>query len=201
VSVGIAAGGALLVYAGFRGVGLMEALRSVSTGKPEGLPVPAASGAPNGTPGGTGGVAQTSLPAGVTLSGPHPEIAQAAFQFAGDHYSQLHRWDTGYSDCSSFVGKALKAAGITPPGGSTTLSYLSWGALTPVDRSSIGAGDLLVSPAHMAIALNAATAIGQQNGTVNVQVGPISQLMWGQSWTALRYRGSARSAHPGSVMA
>lgn len=199
VAVGIAAVGGLLVYAGFRGVSPLDALRDVSSGKPAGLPVQTSSGAP-GFGAGTGGVAQTSLPSG-SVSGPHPEIVAGAMRYAGDRYSELMRDQPGYSDCSSFVGKALRAAGISPPAGSTTLSYLTWRALTQVPQSAIGAGDLLVSPAHMAIAINSTTAIGQQNGSVNVQIGPIGQLMWGQSWTALRYTGGASQAGAGSVMA
>jgi hypothetical protein len=41
----------------------------------------------------------------------------------------------------------------------------------------------------MAIALDNSTAVGQQNERRNVQFGPISQIMWGQSWVALRYTG------------
>jgi hypothetical protein len=41
----------------------------------------------------------------------------------------------------------------------------------------------------MALAINATTAIGQQRKGVNVKVGPISEIMWGQSWVALRYTG------------
>jgi cell wall-associated NlpC family hydrolase len=193
----MAAGAALLVYAGFQGVDPITALRNVATGKPQGLADRAAMhealyegvGVAGG---GSGGITQASLEDAV---GPHPEFVSAAGAYAADTYSQLKRWQPGFSDCSSFVGKALKKCGITPPGSSTTPSYLAWRKAKPVSRGQIGAGDFLVSPGHMAIAINNSTAIGQQRAGRNVQIGPISQIMWGQSWVALRYTGTA----PGKV--
>lgn len=195
IAVGMAAAGSLLIYAGFQGTDPLNALKQIATGKPAGLAGKAAArealyeGVGVGGSGtGGGGVAQASL-SGAAISGPHPEFVAAAERFAGDTYSQSRRWQAGYSDCSSFVGKALKACGITPPGASTTSSYLVWRKAKPVPKSSIGAGDFLVSSGHMAIAINSTTAIGQQRKGVNVKVAPISQIMWGQSWVALRYTG------------
>lgn len=191
----MAGAAALLIYAGFQGVDPLTALRDVATGKPKGLADRAAmhealyEGLGSSGGGTGGGITQASLGA---VSGPHPEIVQAAGQYAQDVYSQGRRWQAGYSDCSSFVGKALKACGIAPPGASTTSSYLAWRKAKPISRAQIGAGDFLVSSGHMAIAINNATAIGQQRKGVNVQVGPISQVMWGQSWVALRYTGAAK---------
>lgn len=195
MAVGMAGAAALLIYGGFRGLNPLDALREVATGKPKGLADQAAAhealweGVPS-SGGGTGsGAAQASL-SGISVTGPHPEIVTAAGAFAGDVYSQARRWQPGFSDCSSFPGKALKSIGITPPGASTTSSYLAWRKLAPIAKSEIGAGDFLVSSGHMAIAINNSTAIGQQRTGVNVKVGPISQIMWGQSWVALRYTGS-----------
>lgn len=198
IAVGMAGLASLLIYAGFRGTDPLDALRDVATGKPKGLQERAAMrtvlyegvGMPGGG-GGGGGVTQAGL-GGVSVSGPHPEFVTAAGKFANDKYSQARRWQKGYSDCSSFVGKALKAAGVTPPGGSTTTSYLAWSKARPIARSEIGAGDFLVSSGHMALAINNDMAIGQQNGRQNVQVGPIKSIMWGQSWVALRYTGKSR---------
>lgn len=194
VAVGMAGVAALLLYAGFRGTDPLSALREVATGKPKGLAEQASTrqilyeglGTPGGAGGGGGGVAQASLANAV---GPHPEFVAAAGRFADDKYSQARRWQAGFSDCSSFVGKALKACGITPPGASTTSSYLAWSKAKPVSKDAIGAGDFLVSSGHMALAINGDTAIGQQNARQNVQVGPIKTIMWGQSWVALRYTG------------
>jgi cell wall-associated NlpC family hydrolase len=197
LAVGMAAGAALLIYAGFAGTDPISALRDVATGKPRGLADRASMhealyegiGVP-GSGGDGSGVVETSL-SGAAVSGPHPEFVTAAGEFVHDQYSGPRRWQKGYSDCSSFVGKALKRCGITPPGASTTTDYLAWRKTRPVSRAEIGAGDFLVSSGHMAIALSHDTAIGQQNERRNVQIGPISQIMWGQSWTALRYAGAS----------
>lgn len=199
VAVGMAGAAALLMYAGFRGVNPVQALRDVATGVPRGLEEQTAahqalwegSSAEGSSGGGDSGVAQASLSNGV---GAHPEFLTGAAAFVNDKYSQAKRWQDGYSDCSSFVGKALKRAGVTPPGASTTSSYLAWRQARPVSKGSIGAGDLLVSSGHMAIAINSTTAIGQQNARRNVEIGPIADLMWGQSWTALRYMGPSRGS-------
>jgi hypothetical protein len=201
IAVGMAGAAALLIYAGFQGTDPLTALRDVATGKPKGLK--AKSGAHTslyegiGGSGGTGGgAAQASL---TGISGPHPEFVTAVSAYINDQYSQKRRWQPGYSDCSSIVGKALKDLGITPPGASTTFDYLAWRKLKPIPKSQIGAGDFLVSSGHMVTAITATTAIGQQNGNDDVQIGPISRLMWGQSWVALRYTGTSSGA--GSVMA
>lgn len=206
VAVGMAGVAALLMYAGFRGVSPIEALRDVATGEPKGLADQAGmhealwEGVSGQGAGGSGsGAAQASL-SGVSVAGPHPEFVTAAGEFAHDVYSQARRWKPGYSDCSSFVGKALKRAGVTPPGASTTSSYLAWRKAVPVSKSEIGAGDFLVSSGHMALALNNSMAIGQQRAGRNVQVGPIASIMWGQSWVALRYTGASRGgSSAGSV--
>lgn len=195
IAVGMAAGAALLIYAGFQGVDPITALKDVATGQPKGLADRAAMhqalyegvGVEGG---GSGGITQASLD-GASVSGPHPEFVSAAGAYAGDTYSGPRRWQPGFSDCSSFVGKALKKCGVTPPGSSTTSSYLAWRKAKPISRGQIGAGDFLVSPGHMAMAINNSMAIGQQRKGRNVQIGPISQIMWGQSWIALRYIGSS----------
>jgi cell wall-associated NlpC family hydrolase len=197
IAVGMAGIAALLIYAGFQGTDPLTALRDVATGKPKGLADRASMhealyegiGAPSGDAG-SGGAAQASL-SSVAVSGPHPEFVTAAGHHADEVYSKLKRWQAGYSDCSSFAGKALKDCGITPPGASTTSSYLAWRQAKPVARGDIGAGDFLVSSGHMAIAINNTMAIGQQREGRNVQVGPISSIMWGQSWVALRYTGTS----------
>lgn len=200
IAVGMAGVAALLVYAGFRGTDPLTALREVATGKPTGLAEQSAAHTALyeglGGSSGSGGVTTASLSG--TSGGTHPEFVNAAGQFMDDLYSQARRWQDGYSDCSSFAGKALKACGVTPPGASTTSSYLAWRKATPISKSQIGAGDLLVSSGHMVIAINGSTAVGQQNGRDNVQVGPISSLMARQSWVALRYTGASSA---GSVQA
>lgn len=195
----MAGASALLMYAGFKGTDPLTALREVATGKPKGVAEASAArealytgvALPGGSGGGTGSSGIVSAGLG-TGAGPHPEFVRAAAQLSGDKYSQTRRWQSGYSDCSSFVGKALKACGVTPPGGSTTGSYLVWRKAVTIPRSQVGAGDFLVSGGHMAIAVSDRVAIGQQNGRVNVQVGPIDQIMSGQGgWVVRRYTGKS----------
>lgn len=201
-AVAIATGGALLMYLGFRNVPLIDGLREIAAGK---LPSPrnkagALAGALAGSlVGGLAGAAGGGSGGTMTgpTGGPWPELAAAAGQFAGDKYSQARRWDPGYSDCSSFVGKSLKAVGVTPPGASITTSYLAWSQLMKVDRSQVGAGDLICNTAHIVIATSNADGIGQENGRLNVQRGSIESLMGGQSFTCLRYTG----ARPGRAAA
>lgn len=204
VGVALATAGGVLVYAGLRGESPLVALRDIASGKPPALS--AVSGAPGQVGAAAGsaaaaGLAAASAARGVgagSLSG-LPNVL--ASQFGGDRYSQARRWDPGFSDCSSFVGKGLKAMGITPPGASVTTDYLAWTALGKIDRSQVGPGDLLVSTSHMACAIDVNTAIGQQNPRRNVRVGPIeSDIMFGTgSFLCLRYLGTVTHTTTGST--
>jgi cell wall-associated NlpC family hydrolase len=204
-AVAMAAAGGVLIYAGFQNSDPIKALRSLATGKADELTATQSSWANDPTRigqgalglGGGGGVAQ----AGYGGSGVGAQLVAAAMRHRDEKYSQPRRWQAGYSDCSSFVGKALKDIGITPPGASTTYSYLSWRQLRTVPRSEIQTGDILVSSGHAAIALDGTRAIGQQNGRQNVRIDTITNIMWGQNWVARRYVGSAgtSSAPPKAV--
>lgn len=124
-----------------------------------------------------------------------PQLVQALMQFKDDHYSESARNVPGYSDCSSFVGKGLRAIGITPPGGSTTTDYLlapDWGFIS---RSELQAGDICVNASHMVVAMDGENAIGQQNPTRNVATGPIDDMMYGTGgFVCKRYKGGVPNA-------
>lgn len=189
VAVAVGTVGTLLVYAGIRGTNPVQALRDISSGKPVGVSKTGTSQADSG-----GGYLIAEVPtdnAGGAVS-PIPvtnsPLVQAALAFKNDKYSQAKRWQPGYSDCSSFVGKALKSLGITPPGASVTGSYLTWNVLTNIPKSQIQAGDLLCGSAHIAIAVSHDEAIGQQNTRRNVQIDSINNIMFGQSWVARRFK-------------
>jgi len=191
IAVGMAGAAALLIYAGFQGVDPLTALRDVATGKPKGLAEKAAARTALyegvGVEGGSGGgVAQASL-AGV--SGPHPEFVNAAAGHAHEVYSQLKRWQPGYSDCSSFVAKSMRAAGIDVDNKNTT-GFMAWPYLKRISKSEIGRGDLLINHTHMAIALDGQRAIGQQNKNRNVATGSFEAIMMNTGpWSAYRYVG------------
>ncbi len=183
VGVGVVSVGALLAYAGLRGENPLTALREIASG--------------NVTPVAdrTTSVVSATGPDTITgiTEGPFPELLSALDRFKNDKYSQARRWDNGYSDCSSFVGKGLKSIGIEPPAGSTTMSYGVWNKLRKIQRSEVGAGDFICrpgTPGHIVIAIDNENAIGQQNRSDNVKIGPIRSLMYPSgSFLCLRYVG------------
>jgi hypothetical protein len=120
---------------------------------------------------------------------PFPALVQAVQAYRGDKYSQARRWQNGYSDCSSFVGKGMKALGLDP-GGSTTLTYLASSKWSTISKSSAGAGDIAVNSSHMVLITGNGTAIGQENPRRNVQEGSLSDLMSGTGpYVVRRYKG------------
>lgn len=193
MGLAVATGGALLVYAGFKGVNPLAALRDVASGSPTGVASTSADlSSLTGSGGAISGDYPTAPDKGATSS---PYGAQAfvsaAKKHAGEQYSQAKRWQPGFSDCSSFVGKALKDVGIKPPGGSITTDYLlskEWRKIPPFQAR---AGDLAVNQAHMAIFLDSRSGIGQQNRRVNVRTGDMQTVLFGrgQTFTVLRYAG------------
>lgn len=170
-AVALAATGGILVYAGLADLTPLQALRQVTSGRPAPVvsKVPAVSAS---------AVLGASAGAVSAATGGNRLVAATA-AYTGDRYSQPRRWEPGFSDCSSFVGKAFKAIGITPPGFSTTWEYLAWPKLHGIAPGSEAAGDLVVTTAHMIIVTGPGHGIGQQNSRDNVQTGPISALIGG----------------------
>lgn len=189
VGVAVATAGGIFLYAAFKGMSPLEALKSVAAGNPS--PVEARTIGYTKSGGSSGGGSSSgsgSIQASVT-SGPFPELANAVMRFRTDRYSQLKRWEPGYSDCSSFVGKGLKDLGIKPPG--NTFAYLSSPQWKRISSSSAGAGDVAVSTSHMVVCLGNGNAIGQQSTRRNVQTGTVTELMTGSpSYVYLRYVGT-----------
>lgn len=181
--VALATAGGVLLYAGLSGQSPLTALRSIASGKPAPLSRTAAVDVALSTAG-AGAATAGAGAAGASQSA----LVAAAMNYAGDLYSQAKRWQPGYSDCSSFVGKAFLALGITPPGASVTGSYLAWAACVKIPAAQVAAGDLICNANHIVIATGNLTAIGQENPTINVQQGTIADLMFGTgAWVALRY--------------
>lgn len=194
VAVALASAGGVLLYAGFQGQSPLDALKDITSGKTKALTPGRVSfvNDPTSLGQGAGGAVAAGWEGG---SGVGAQLVAAAMTHRAEKYSQARRWQSGYSDCSSFVGKSLKDIGITPPGGSVTGSYLAWTKLRTVSRDAIQPGDLLCGPGHIAIAISSSQAIGQQNGRSNVQVGPIEKIMFGQpSWVPRRYTGAGVAA-------
>lgn len=199
----VAAGGGVLLYAALRGVSPVQALKDVTSGAPpavstEGKTIkkwtargevtdPASIPEGNGTVSWNGVWRLNKVPAG--LRKPMTLVA-AAQAYASDRYSQGKRWSRGYSDCSSFVGKALLGIGVKPPGGSTTTAYLGSGDWIRV--SSPRMGDIAVNSKHMALFVDGSHGIGQQNSRTNVRRDTMDNLMANTgAWEIRRYRGWA----------
>lgn len=186
--VGIAAmaAGGLLMYAGFRGVSPLEALRNVASGKP----------APVESPGLFLSAGRAAVDASqVSVGKSNSTLVNAVMKYQSDRYSQARRWQPGYSDCSSFVGKGLKDIGIKPPGASTTFNYLTWSGMVTIPRSQAQAGDIAVSSSHMAVFIDNNRGIGQQNPRRNVQVGDMDSNVMRDSpgYRVRRLRTQSRS--------
>lgn len=180
--MGIASGGALLIYAGLKGVNPLDALRDIASGDPSAILN--ASGHRATLAGGD--------PVIVGGAVGYPPLVAALQPFRGDKYSQAKRWQPGFSDCSSFIGKGFKSLGITPPGSSTTLEYLAWTMLEKLpDAMLAGPGDLLISTSHMAVVINSTQAMGQQNSKRNVAVGTYKDIMYPGAYGFYRYKGAA----------
>jgi len=200
-AVGVATIGAVLVYAGFRGVSPLEALRNIATGKP--LPVvsnpttitpPSAAGT-----GGGGGSAS-----GLSNDALRNAVVAGAKTFSADQYSQAKRTQTGFSDCSSFVDKALKTAGIKPPQyeWASTANYRMSPEWVTIPFAQALPGDVAVSGSHMVLITSAGgqSAIGQQRPGRNVQTGSTKDLMSGTGayvWKTYKGYGQATSGGGG----
>lgn len=184
--VAVATMGGLLAYAGFRGVNPFQALREIASGSPQSITSAGAGFDTNLV----GNWAKTTVGNAVAVTGSGAALVTALAKFSGDKYSQTKRWQNGFSDCSSFVGKGFKAIGITPPGSSTTWEYLAWKMTTKVSRAQVAPGDLVVNASHIVVVVDSTRAIGQENPSTNVRVDTIENLMYGTgSFTCLRYTG------------
>ena len=196
VGVAMATAGGVLVYGALKGESPLKALREIISGSPSA--VASTPSAPAGPGLGTG-----VIPNLATGPGPLPQLVDAAWTHAGDKYSQARRWQPGFSDCSSFVGKSLRDIGIKPPGASVTGSYMTSPQWKRIALSQAGAGDLLCNFTHVVIVIDALHAIGQENPRRNVAVGTFADLMAGTgSYVCLRYAGpkpaAAQSVRSGS---
>ena len=188
VAVAVAAFGGVLVYAGFRGVSPLQALRDVAGGKP-----PPAHGTPT-TP-----ITVTSPPSSSGLTDPRrAAVVAAAQKYVADQYSQLQRRQPGYSDCSSFVDKALKDAGIQPPGDpwANTANFRASGDWPTIPAAQVDVGDIAISVSHMVLitAKGGSSGIGQQRPYVNVKTGDMRTLFGSQVYDFKTYRGYSHPA-------
>jgi cell wall-associated NlpC family hydrolase len=184
------------MYAGFRGISPAQALRDVAGGKPPAVVGSPVTLEPSGDVVSAGGA---SPPSGLRA-----RVVAGAQANSGDTYSQPKRRQPGYSDCSSFVDKALQSAGIKPPGSAwaNTANFRLAGDWTTIPLAATQPGDIVVNSHHMILITGAggSSAIGQQKTGVNVRTGSASSLITGG--VARTYRGYAAAAapDPGTVL-
>lgn len=190
LSVAVVTAGAIFAYSGFRGSSPRDVLRSLSSGSAPSVSRTASYDTSNSTVS-TPGITN----AGYTTSGSTgTKLLSALGQYQGDQYSQAKRAQPGFSDCSSWIGKGLRDIGVKVPGGlPITTFYMVWTGLVTIPKNQIQAGDILVSPTHMAIATGSTSAVGQQNSTDNVKADSIANIMYGTTWIARRFKTSGGS--------
>jgi hypothetical protein len=185
-SVAIAAAGGILVYAGFRNLSPVGALRDVSGGKPTGI-------TDKSTDLGSFQAGELGYEAGkgMVSAVQAGAVSGIAARYSGDKYSQAKRTQAGWSDCSSFCDKILTDMGINPPTKwASTANYRISGQWVNVPLSETKPGDIAINSHHMVMitAAGGTAAIGQQNPRVNVRTGTVPDLM-SNDYVCKRYRG------------
>lgn len=171
IAVALAAAGGILVYAGFKGVSPIGALRDVSTGKPTGVTDKATD------LGSFDAGALGTAAGGAAVTG---AVSTVAAKYSGDKYSQAKRTQPGWSDCSSFCDKILRDMGISPPTKwAATANYRISPNWVNVPLADTKPGDIAINSHHMVMitAAGGTAAIGQQNPRVNVRTGTVKDLM------------------------
>ncbi|MEU9022345.1 NlpC/P60 family protein [Actinomadura sp. NPDC048394] len=163
--------GSVFTYAGVKGISVPDALQSIVQGhSPVGLPQRYAVDPPVSTPPASGSTAV----AGGTASG--QAIANDALKYNGTGYHWGGPADKpGNWDCSSFVsyvlghdlGQPIPGGNWGGPGmpphahGPTTHEYASFGQ--SISRAQVAAGDLIVWPDHIGIAINNSSMINARS--------------------------------------
>lgn len=163
-------------------------LSTLLAGSTDSTTAPVVAGGATAAGTGTGG--------GASSFGGRAAVVAGAQRYRGDKYSQAKRREPGWSDCSSFVDKALKSAGINPPGNAwaITTGYMHSPDWPVIPASQAQAGDIAVNANHMVLITDAnLNAIGQENSQVNVRVGTVANLMTntGGGYTIRTYKGYA----------
>lgn len=189
LAVAFATAGGLLVYAGFKNMSPVAALKSVSGGKPEGVSTTGIS-LNNATPSSAGPLGVSPNDGGTVTIGSNNVLA-AAQKYRNDQYSQARRTQTGWSDCSSFSDKVLRDIGIPPPvKWASTANFRISPEWKNIPLSQARPGDIAINSHHMVMVTGngGSSAIGQQNTRVDVRTGSVRDLM-GSDFVVKRYVG------------
>lgn len=181
LAVAAATAGGVLVYAGFKNLSPVAALRQISGGKP--APVTStgtqlAAVAASAVAGGGTGLGNAAAGAASAAGG--AGVLTAAQKYINDKYSQSRRTQKGWSDCSSFADKVLSDVGIPPPvKWAATPNYRISGEWKNIPLAQARPGDIAINSHHMVVvtAAGGVAAIGQQNPRVNIRTGTVADLM------------------------
>lgn len=185
LGLGLATAGAIVAYAGYKGVSPVEVLRTVLAGNsPAGLksttPSLADTPSPVGTAGAVGAGAQTGGAGQAT----------ALVQAARDQIGKPYQWAaTGPDrfDCSGLVVYALRSIGFPNVPRFTTVTFGTWaskaGAMR-VPREQIMFGDVIVRTGHMGIAVSGTRMIHAPRAGTQVQESNIPNPQ--SSWSGWR---------------
>jgi hypothetical protein len=203
--IGVAAlsAGALLIYAGLSDINPLEALKQIASGSPKAVDT-GSHATPSGLGKASGSTALDIIDDVVNSGvGPLSGLAAVAYsKYGKDIYSQGKRGQEGYSDCSSFVSKAMRSY---VPGFPlmVTGGFLFNPDWTTISDKSARAGDVVVNGAHMVIiggrnSYGVLYGVGQQRSGRNVQIDSIKNLMTGTgTFLIRRYKKKNLSLAPG----
>lgn len=165
IAVTITAVGVYLVYAGIRGVPLLEGARTllkghVPVGPPPGPVKPPAGWGPVAVPppGGIGG--KLVIEATRQLGKPYKWAAEGPAAF----------------DCSGLVVWALRHSGYPNMKRLSTTGFLVWGGAVTIPRAQVQPGDLACWQGHMGIFVSPTTMIHAPNRRSVVKVGPVDGM-------------------------
>lgn len=174
-AVAAAGAGALVLYAGMKGISVTGGLRALLSGQPvpQAVAYPLTSGASDGA----------TAAAGPTGSAP----ADRGMSYVGS--GSVYGWGKGgprVFDCSGFCNQVFgRDLGLAIPGyrtgqysghGPPTTLWATWPGCHTIPRSQVQAGDLCIWPLfHMGIAISNTEMVNcpGPNGTPNPVVGKI----------------------------
>lgn len=189
IGVGVLTGGAVLVYAGLRGVSPLAAIREVTQGS--GVPLSKGSIV-------TSAQLDPAQRAGERASSGDGGSASSLVSAARKYIGVPYRWG-GLSrsglDCSGLVKLAFRDIGV-PDCPRTSTTILTWRKLRKVSGPPV-AGDILWWPGHVAIASGPNNMIEAPSAGKKVQ----ERNIWRTPQVILRYQGTVSIRSEGGAIA
>lgn len=187
VAVGAVAAGSVLLWSGLRGSSVTATLQDLIRGqKPSGEktnPIDATATPPSGAPRseGTGAAAGGIVATAMQHQGKHP------YRFGAGHGSFSCAAGNA-QDCSGFVSCVLHELGLLSKPLNTT-GFLAWSGAVTVLWEQRQAGDLIIWPSHMGIAVSPTQMIHTGGAAGCPCVVPYARGRSGRVGTARRVKG------------